>query len=74
MAVAKRKQSRSRKNSRRAQWMKVAQPAVNKCPSCGEPRLSHRACPSCGKYGPASEARQVLVIKDKKTESQEQSS
>jgi large subunit ribosomal protein L32 len=22
-----------------------------KCASCGEPKASHRVCPSCGKYG-----------------------
>ena len=63
MAVAKRKQSRSRRNSRRAQWMKLAAPAVNKCPSCGEFRLSHRACGSCGWYGAAEDGRVVIVQK-----------
>ena len=65
MAVQKRRQSKARRDSRRAQWMKMAAPANNKCPSCGEPRLSHRACPSCGKYGKASEARVVIPQKTK---------
>lgn len=72
MAVAKKRQSKARKNSRRAQWMKVDPPAFNKCPHCDEYRLSHRACPSCGKYGEANAPRQVFVVKDK-NDSAEQS-
>ena len=64
MAVAKRKQSRSRKNSRRAQWMKMDPPAVNSCPKCGESRLSHRACASCGWYGTADAGRVVIERKE----------
>lgn len=64
MAVAKRRQSKSRKNMRRAQWMKLDTPAFNKCPSCGEFRLSHRACASCGWYGAASDGRVVVERKD----------
>lgn len=66
MAVAKRRQSKARRDSRRAQWMKMAVPASNKCPSCGEPRLSHRVCGSCGTYGKAGESR--VVIPQKTTE------
>lgn len=71
MAVQKRRQSKGRSSSRRAQWMKMAPPATNACPSCGEPRLSHRACQSCGKYGTAAEAR---VVVEQKTEDQPQQS
>lgn len=63
MAVQKRRQSKARRNSRRAQWMKMAAPAVNKCPHCGEARLSHIACKSCGKYGAVNEARDVIKVK-----------
>lgn len=63
MAVQKRRQSKARKNQRRAQWMKVDAPSLSKCAHCGETHLSHRACPACGKYGKASEARAVFVPK-----------
>ena len=69
MAVAKRRQSKSRKNSRRAQWMKTAAPAVNKCPSCGEFRMSHRACGSCGWYGTATDGSVIVPPKAEKEQS-----
>ncbi|MDQ3965120.1 MAG: 50S ribosomal protein L32, partial [Actinomycetota bacterium] len=25
-------------------------PRLIACPTCGEPRLSHRVCPECGSY------------------------
>ena len=53
MPNPKHRHSKTRRDMRRAQWMKMDAPATNKCPSCGEPRLSHHACPSCGKYGSA---------------------
>jgi len=39
-----------RRDMRRSQHDKIEAPNVAKCPSCGEPRLSHRAC-KCGYYG-----------------------
>ncbi len=70
MAVAKRRQSKARKNSRRAQWMKsVSPPSLSKCAHCGEYKLSHTACPACGKYGKASEPRVVIPQKEEKAES-----
>ena len=63
MAVQKRRQSKARKNQRRAQWMKIDVPSLSKCAHCGENHLSHRACPSCGKYGKATEARVVFTPK-----------
>jgi large subunit ribosomal protein L32 len=39
--------------------MKYTGVNVQNCPSCGEPVLSHRICPSCGKY----HDRQVLEKK-----------
>lgn len=51
MAVPKRKLSRSRRDSRRAQWMRsVKIPNAVPCPRCQEPKLSHRVCESCGYY------------------------
>lgn len=60
MAVAKRRQSRSRRDARRSEWMKVTAPSIAACPHCGEARLAHQACVRCGKYGPASSPRDVL--------------
>ena len=41
--------SRSRRNSRRAHDF-INPPANSVCPQCNEPKLPHRACPSCGTY------------------------
>jgi large subunit ribosomal protein L32 len=49
MAVPKKKTSKSRKNMRRAHDFLTPQ-AVSVCPQCKAPKLSHRACPSCGTY------------------------
>jgi len=35
---------------RRANHDKVAAPQLIPCSNCGEPSVSHRACPSCGFY------------------------
>ncbi|MBU1220228.1 50S ribosomal protein L32 [Myxococcota bacterium] len=50
MAVPKQRQSKMRRDSRRAQHDKVTPPNTSACPNCGEPRIPHRACPSCGQY------------------------
>lgn len=57
MAVPKRKTSKSKRNKRRAHDALVA-PTVVTCPECGEPKLPHRVCPSCGMY----KGRKVLDI------------
>ncbi len=62
MAVPKRRQSKSRSAIRRAQVMKLAAPQFVPCPRCSEPKLSHRACPSCGYY------RDRTVIEHKEEE------
>ena len=63
MAVPKRKLSKARRDMRRAQWMKTEAPTTNPCPNCGEPRLSHRACPHCGKYGTPQNSIDILKVK-----------
>jgi large subunit ribosomal protein L32 len=35
---------------RRANHDKVTAPQLVACANCGEPSVSHRACPSCGFY------------------------
>ena len=49
MALPKRRHSKSRRDKRRANW-KASQPQVAECSHCGQPKLPHRACPSCGYY------------------------
>lgn len=41
--------TRSRRDSRRANW-KVNPQNFYSCPNCGKPKLPHRICLSCGFY------------------------
>ncbi len=50
MAVPKRKTSKARRDKRRSAVWKLDAPAISKCPTCGEYKLSHRVCPECGYY------------------------
>ncbi|MEI8357375.1 MAG: hypothetical protein RL698_3100 [Pseudomonadota bacterium] len=49
MPVPKRRTSVSKRNKRRSHHALTA-PASIACPQCGQPRLRHRACASCGTY------------------------
>ena len=49
MAVPKRKKSKSKRDKRRTH-QKIAGPNLTTCPKCGDARLPHHACPSCGTY------------------------
>lgn len=49
MAVPKRKTSKSKRDMRRTH-KKTQAPDISRCPECGEARLPHHACPSCGYY------------------------
>jgi large subunit ribosomal protein L32 len=51
VAVPKRRMSRSNTRSRRSQW-KTTAPTLVTCSNrgCGEKRLPHAVCPSCGTY------------------------
>ncbi|MGX7348694.1 50S ribosomal protein L32 [Dolosicoccus paucivorans] len=49
MAVPKRRTSKAKKRMRRTHF-KLEVPGMNTCPQCGELKLSHRVCPSCGYY------------------------
>lgn len=59
MAVQQRRGSKHRKAKRRTHY-KLTKPAITKCPSCGEYKLSHKVCPSCGMYN----GRQVIEVED----------
>ncbi len=58
MAVPKKRKSRSRKNMRRSHDALKYTAAVDECGSCGEPKLRHHVCMSCGDY----KGRQVLNL------------
>ena len=49
MAVPKRKTSKAKTRSRKANW-KLAMPGMTACPNCGEVILGHRVCKHCGVY------------------------
>jgi large subunit ribosomal protein L32 len=51
MPVPKRRKSTSRSRMQRAANMRMDFAGLpGACKSCGEPKASHRVCPSCGKY------------------------
>ena len=53
MAVPKKKMSRSRTRSRKAQTMRASRVETVACDRCGTPKLPHRACSGpdgCGHY------------------------
>ncbi|GAA2056306.1 50S ribosomal protein L32 [Catenulispora yoronensis] len=57
MAVPKRKKSRSRTRSRRAQW-KAAPLTLVACDNCGQTKVPHHLCENCGTY----DRRQVVEV------------
>ena len=57
MALPKRRHSRSRRDKSRAH-IRLASPALTRCPECGAVKLSHRICMACGTY----KGRKILVI------------
>ena len=59
MAQPKKKISKTRRDTRRANWAKLDAPNIFKCPQCAGPVLAHHACPACGTY----KGRQVLTVK-----------
>ena len=59
MAVPKRRVSKQRKRKRRGA-MKAAVPAVHPCPKCGDPKVPHRVCPTCGTY----RGEQVIEVEE----------
>jgi large subunit ribosomal protein L32 len=57
MAVPKKKVSKQRRRKRRGA-QKAEMPSVNRCPKCGDPRIPHRVCPTCGTY----KGKQVIEV------------
>lgn len=50
MAVPKKRTSRRRRDMRRAHDAIHHTAAAESCPECGELKLRHRVCESCGTY------------------------
>lgn len=59
MAVPKKRVSKQRKRKRRGHH-RAEVPTVVRCPKCGDPKLPHRVCRTCGTYG----GEQVLTIEE----------
>lgn len=53
MPNPKRRMSKSRRDKRRTHY-KASAPSLGICSHCGEMKLTHRACPSCGYYNEKS--------------------
>jgi len=51
------KRTNNAKQGMRRMHDKVAAPTLSYCPSCHQPKESHKVCYNCGKYG------EVKVIK-----------
>lgn len=58
MATPKQKPSRNRTNRRKAKFYSAIKVNTSTCSNCGEPKLPHRVCLSCGYYG----NKQVLEV------------
>ena len=59
MAVPKRRTSKRKKRARRTHY-KATPPTLQPCPRCGNQKLPHRVCPSCGYY----KGEQVVTVED----------
>lgn len=60
MAVPKKRKSKAKKRSRRAQHDKAPMPTLGWCDNCGEPKQPHRVCLGCGTY----RGRQLLLVRN----------
>ena len=57
MAVPKQRKGRASVHSRRSTNDRISAASRSVCPQCGEAKLPHRVCPSCGYY----KDREVIV-------------
>lgn len=58
MPVPKRKRSRARRDSRKANWG-IKPAALAACANCQSPLATHKVCPTCGFY----KGRKVMTTK-----------
>ena len=59
MAQPKRKHSKARRNSRRANYRLTA-PSLATCPRCHQLMEPHHVCPTCGYY----DGKEIVEIKE----------
>ena len=50
MPMPKKRHSNCRQGKRRFSNYRLKAKNLGRCTQCGQPSLSHRACPSCGSY------------------------
>lgn len=60
MANPRRKHSKARTHLRRSTYKVETHPQISTCSNCGEPKLYHAACTSCGHY----RGRAVVEVKE----------
>ncbi len=63
--LPKRKGSKARQGDRRSH-LALKPPAIEYCPQCHSPKMSHHVCPVCGTYA----GRQVVTIESSKKTSE----
>ncbi|OHD57681.1 MAG: 50S ribosomal protein L32 [Spirochaetes bacterium GWF1_49_6] len=63
MGLPKHKTSKTMSKRRKSNsyYARVVIPAMSVCPHCGEKKIPHRVCPSCGFYGDKSGGVQVIT-------------
>lgn len=66
MAVPKKKKSKSKRDSRRANHDRITAPTISHCPKCQAAKAPHRVCPECGWY----KDREVIVIEAPQVETE----
>ena len=71
MPNPKRKFTRSRRDSCRAQAWRLEVTGASKCSNCGATRQPHRVCPSCGFYNGKLVVATKIKKKKKGAEGQE---
>jgi len=59
-ALPKRRISKTRQANKRAHYLKVKQAKMVPCPQCGNLRLAHTVCPTCGTY----KGREILAVEE----------
>ena len=63
MAVPKSKITKSKRGMRRAHDA-LKSVSTTECPNCGELKLPHHVCGSCGYYGHGNSLREILRSND----------
>jgi large subunit ribosomal protein L32 len=64
-ALPKKKVSRMHRGHRRAH-QGLTLPTLMDCPQCGQKKLTHHVCPTCGTYN----GNQVITIRERRREAE----